>query len=243
MRARDLNKYFLYRKFFSDSYRIVYLYYYIGLWKCKDTNEIVIREMRKWTADFNIPHAAVKKLLQILNENCSDMLTLPADPRTLLKTPTHTTIQKFDNDNAYWHNGIEKCLRNCFGLLEKDLSISININVDGIPLFNSSTKCFWPILFNIYEHPSIRPMAAGIYFGDKKPENAESYMQPFVNELNEIIQSGGLIINGFSLAVKIRCIICDSPARAFLKGNIIAARRNTNNALNRKYIMVYIVYF
>lgn len=63
-------------------------------------------------------------------------------------------------------------------------------------------------------------MAAGVYFGDQKPENAELYMQQFVDELNLILQNGGLIINGFNLSLRIRCIICDSPARAFLKGTV-----------------------
>lgn len=193
----------------------------LGKWESKDRGEVIGNDIRKWVADFNISHAALRKLLCIMNDNCAELFTLPSDPRTLMKTPNETQIEKIGSNGAYWHQGVETCLRRCFQLLEKDLSISLNINVDGLPLYNSSNSCFWPILFNIHDYPEIRPMAAGIYFGEQKPENAELFMKQFVDELNEIIAAGGLFINGFRLSVGIRCIICDSPARAFIKGKII----------------------
>lgn len=70
---------------------------------------------------------------------------------------------------------------------------------------------------NVHERSEIAPMAVGIFYGEKNPENAQIYFEPFVAELKTILQNG-IKINGFTLNVSIRCFICDSPARAFVKG-------------------------
>lgn len=74
-------------------------------------------------------------------------------------------------------------------------------------------------------------MAAGIYYSDQKPENAELYMKQFVDEMNEVFINGGLSINGFQLSFRIHFIICDRPARTFIKGKIA-------NIINSKVIIL-----
>lgn len=44
------------------------------------------------------------------------------------------------------------------------------------------------------------------------------FLTPFVDEFNEIHANGGILVNGRKIEVKIRCFICDTPARAALKG-------------------------
>lgn len=77
----------------------------------------------------------------------------------------------------------------------------------------------WPILFNIYEEEGLKPMIIGIFYGKTKPKRVEEYLGPFVEEAIPILQSG-IVINQHTLKVKLRSFICDSPARAFIKGNI-----------------------
>lgn len=59
-------------------------------------------------------------------------------------------------------------------------------------------------------------MVASIYFGHGKPP-LDSFLFPFVDELNQLIEEG-LYINGYSVVVTIKCFVCDSPARSFIKG-------------------------
>lgn len=175
-------------------------------------------DIRKWSIDFNITQAAVKGLLGVFKKHIPEH-NMPEDPRTLMKTPTKVEITTLNDGSLYWHHGIFTCLQNSFDRLDRDLSIQINLNIDGLPLHRSSMESFWPILFNIHEFPSIPPMAIGIFYGEKKPESAEIYFEQFVEEMEDCLQSG-VVINGHLLRVGIRCFICDSPARAFIKATM-----------------------
>lgn len=176
----------------------------------------LLLSLREWVVHYNISQRALRALIQMLKISYNDK-KLPKDPCTIMKTPRSVEVTKMIDGSEYWHQGLEMCLRNCFKDFSEDENISINLNIDGLPLFNSATKCFWPILFNIFEHPEISPMSLGIFYGEKKPENVAIYFRPFVDEFKNILENG-LIINGKQLTVLVRCFICDSPARAFVKG-------------------------
>ncbi|XP_055605845.1 uncharacterized protein LOC129754015 [Uranotaenia lowii] len=134
-----------------------------------------------------------------------------------MKTPRNTTFISMADNGQYWHHGFEFCLRNLFDKLDRSISISININVDGLPIFKSSLKNFWPILCSVQEFPEMPPFAVGIYYGTAKPKDASEFLTPFIDELLPILEAG-MTVNGYLITVKIRCFICDSPARAFIKG-------------------------
>lgn len=53
-----------------------------------------------------------------------------------------------------------------------------------------------------------------------KPNNMNWFLSAFVDESNAIDAKGGILINGRKTEVKICCFICDTPARAALKGKI-----------------------
>lgn len=89
--------------------------------------------------------------------------------------------------------------------------------MDGLPIYKSSKDEFWPILFNIFEMPEIKPMVIGIYCGKHKPVDLTEFLSPFVEEMKTVLENG-IDINQHNISVKIRCFICDSPARAFIKG-------------------------
>lgn len=61
-------------------------------------------------------------------------------------------------------------------------------------------------------------MAIGVYFGMSKPENAMEYLKLFADNVDLVLENG-IIINNNKLSVQIRSCICDTPARAFIKGN------------------------
>lgn len=72
---------------------------------------------------------------------------------------------------------------------------------------------YFPI---IIEFPSISPIVVAIWCGISKPPLNE-YLQPFVAEM-KLLMSNGITINAHKIEIKIGRIICDTPARAFLKG-------------------------
>ncbi|EAT41115.1 AAEL007210-PA [Aedes aegypti] len=170
--------------------------------------------LNKWSIDYRISHRALKPLLQKLNEHHPQ---LPVDPRRLLSTPRNKPKILTIEGGYYWHHSIEYSLRSFYERLSESCTASININIDGLPLFKNGTAQVWPILISITERAEIPPIIAGIFHGNNKPKRVEEFLKPFVEEILPII-SDGLLINNHKLTVKIRSIICDAPARAFVKG-------------------------
>lgn len=120
----------------------------------------------------------------------------------------------------FWYQGVRNNLEKNISAI--DLSsvsnIELLINVDGMSLFNSTASEVWPIAFAIYGMPNVKPMFAAIYYGNGKPP-LELFLREFINEMNYLIQEG-IIIKEKKLRVKIKCFVCDTPARAYLKGKI-----------------------
>lgn len=175
--------------------------------------------LRSWSLRYNIPHNAVKDLLGLIKDKYNDT-SLPNDPRTLLETPSNIGKLCYEIPGGkYWHYGLVSCLEKWFEHLTKDIMISININIDGLPVHKSSKFQLWPILCNVHEMPELEPMPIGIFLGKSKPTDIEKYLTPFVDEVIPLVQNG-LSLKGHIIKINIRCFICDSPARAFVKGTI-----------------------
>lgn len=174
------------------------------------------KNMVQWAFQHNIPQVALKGLFTIIN-NYMDRPVLPKDPRSLLKTPQTVNISKIGVNEYYWHYGLQLCLENLFSNASQPLTISLNIHIDGLPVYKSAKDELWPILFNISDFPKVRPMVIGVYHGKSKASNVGKYLSPMVSELKTIMENG-LTINGHKVTVKLRCFVADSPARAFLKG-------------------------
>lgn len=174
---------------------------------------------------YNIKQNALKSLISNVNNLVPNIL--PKDLRTLLKTPATATVVWQVGDGQYWHQGLKSCLEEVLFFEDGLHSISINISMNGLPIYNSSKDEFWPILFNIYEKPELKPMVIGVFWGKGKPSDLNAFMKHFVDEMLEIMQAG-IIINNRKFDFKIRCFICDSPARTLIKGKM-------NNVCFEKY--------
>lgn len=57
----------------------------------------------------------------------------------------------------------------------------------------------------------------GIWCGEGKPTAVNEFLGPFVNELLDLIREG-ITIDDRHFQIVVRAFICDSPARAFIKG-------------------------
>jgi len=126
-----------------------------------------------------------------------------------------------DNDNSlgeFVYFGIKEGLMRCIDQkIHKKDTIYLQINIDGMPLFKSSAKVFWPILCRVHFNPMIyKPYPVAIYAGNSKPKVLSEFLQKFILEINEL-QADGLVIREKHFQIKIHCFICDTPARSFLK--------------------------
>jgi hypothetical protein len=186
---------------------------------CSDEEEEVQEDLKyllaHWAVKNNVSQSAVSDLLAVLktHECFSDY---PVDSRTLLKTPRQTAIKQV-SPGQYCHfglvEGISSALVNCE--LSNRTTLSLQFNVDGLPISKSSGKQFWPILCNINTF-NPQPFPVGIYYGEKNPNNVGEYLETFIDELHDAV-SNGIIYNGEKLGIKIQAFICDTPARAFIK--------------------------
>lgn len=86
--------------------------------------------LQKWASEYRIGKRAIDRLLGILNS--SGVKSLPKNHRTLQKTPINVPISEIAGGQL-WYNGLEKCLHDIFLKLDKNISIRLNFNIDGLP--------------------------------------------------------------------------------------------------------------
>src|SRR6202000_2485635 len=100
-----------------------------------------------WSIQHTISHQGINELLKILrNHNCFTSI-LPADARTLLKTP-RCINSKLLSPGSYVHLGLRKGIITTLGRttdLASITKVQVLISVDGIPVSKSSKSEFWPI--------------------------------------------------------------------------------------------------
>ena len=163
---------------------------------------------------FKLPMTAVNAilaLLRFLNHY------VPKDARTVFKTPRSGPIS-----TDFEHIGLKNQLIKKMKTSKSHINtreILLDVNIDGIPLFKSSNITSWPILISICNFSDKRPFPVSIFCGSGKPENLNSYLKPFVEEMLEL-EREGLLVDEVHFSVKIRAIICDAPARSFIKSII-----------------------
>ncbi|XP_048001339.1 uncharacterized protein LOC125238094 [Leguminivora glycinivorella] len=176
-------------------------------------------EIHQWALKYQIPHNALNELLHILRENSSLALKdiLPADSRTLLKTSRRNNIVPIGN-GEYWYYGLEQALKNALSQVRNlPSNIFLTFNIDGLPIARSTKKEFWPILCKI-KGLDMSPIVVAIFFGSGKPP-LEPFLRPFVDELLKLLRDG-FKMQGRIISVEIRCFVCDTPARCFIKGTV-----------------------
>ncbi|XP_011155246.1 uncharacterized protein LOC105192669 [Harpegnathos saltator] len=123
-----------------------------------------------------------------------------------------------DSIGEYVYLGIENGLNGYVDpKVHRNDSILLQINVDGASPYNSSTKQLWAILCKVLFNPNIySPFTVALYYGDTKPGNVDEYMNDFIEEIN-LLQKNGIVVDKKKYTVQLLHIICDIPARKFLK--------------------------
>lgn len=180
-----------------------------------ESDDLALR-LATWVTKFGVSHSAVNELLHILSPF---HVCLPKDARTLLKT-----VKVYDIDNlaggSYYHFGILDNVRTLIESVESIQEISLQINIDGLPLFKSSNMQFWPILGRLVKPCLTSPFIIGLYLGKQKPSSVSEYTQKLIQELDHLIHNGITLSKDdtdYHIPFNLACIICDTPARAFVK--------------------------
>lgn len=196
--------------------------------------------LRLWSTTHNITQMCLGQLIQILNPHVN--FILPTDPRTLMKTPRFVNIDKVSGGEfAYFgiKTGIVRRLKHTlsecnFPLVQKMQSqsklpiLSISVGIDGLPISNSNTKSFWPIIGILDQVKESTPFIIELFYGNSKPTDS-LFLEKFVNDASELEMSG-IVYEEQNYNFKISCIIADAPARSFLKG---CKQHNSYNSCER----------
>lgn len=114
---------------------------------------IVTESLAEWVVTSRIPHKHVNGLLQILNKK-ANLDFVPLDCRTLLKTKRGKLTFVDMPPGKYYHLGVASALVSVLDMISSNGHpipdvLRILFNVDGIPLTNSSSSEFWPILCKV----------------------------------------------------------------------------------------------
>lgn len=173
-------------------------------------------DLSLWGTKFRISHIALNDLLCILKKYDN---TLPSDARTLLKTERKSFVSEICN-GTYIYFGIATNLKMLFSkipMLKLLQKVELLINIDGLPISDSSSTQFWPILCKISQSIcKVEPFIIAVYCGQSKPNSVDEYLKDFIQEY-KILCNSGLVIDSKLYAVSIVGFICDAPARAFVK--------------------------
>ncbi|XP_058122787.1 uncharacterized protein LOC131264509 [Anopheles coustani] len=184
--------------------------------RCID-NMPLLEGIRYWALSTNASIPSINKVLRLFQKTNAKV---PKTAETLFKTNRVPAVIKESGGGQFWYNGIRKSLLTC--VRNKKLCVDqifINVSIDGLPLHKCGSTQFWPILFNIHDMPQVPVMTAAIFCGVQKPTSVEEYLRPMVQEINWLNEHG-LEINGKHIGIKLRAVIADTPARAFIKGVI-----------------------
>ena len=175
--------------------------------------------LARWATSNSITHTALDALLVLLRgSDFVDIMCLPRTARTLLGTPRATPNDPDEDPNLMFLD-VAKAIKDNFLLYPAEVrrqteTIPIAMNVDGMPMNKSTKKQLWPVLCSIeLDPPVVFPLT--LTQGGTKPKDLD-FLERTVDSLNEVLQAG-LVIGDRTLAVRVKYIVCDAPARATVK--------------------------
>lgn len=186
------------------------------------TPQTMAEKLRYWalTNMTTLTNKCVSELLIVLRSE--GHLELPRTAETLLSTthvrPKQSMLSKRGVEGSFIYIGIEEALNK---RVDPNIytceTIKILVSTNGMPIFNSSRKQFWPILIQIF-HKDYHcvPAIVALYYGDSKPASINEFFRDFVQEAKRLTNDG-IVIKSTRYTFEIMAFVCDTPARAFIK--------------------------
>lgn len=170
-------------------------------------------KLSEWAVENKVTATTVDNLLKVLH---SYHPSLPVTYRSLLKTDFKVPEMKAIGSGEYMHYGIEQGLcqhKDCIMKLGTQ-DIKYNVNIDGLPLYKSSSIQVWPILGRVVGTQCM--FIIGAFCGSSKPSSIEVYLRQFIDEAKKL-STEKFMIGDKTITASLMCLICDAPARAFIK--------------------------
>lgn len=135
-------------------------------------------------------------------------LDLLIDSRTLKEKPRDiNTSAKCGREFIYL--GLKKALHKYSEKFDHDEdNVKLAINIDGIPLFKSSSMQLW-----LYSYIAI---SSCFFCENQKPDPVDDYLEEFLLDLVEL-RKDGYKYNRKTLNVELHFFACDAPPRVALK--------------------------
>lgn len=179
-------------------------------------DSLLAEKLAVWANEFHVKHNAVDKLLHLLHLAGH---RLPLTARSLLKT-TKNVLVSCKSGMQYVYLGICKQLhrfveRMPTSAMEGLQELEISLNIDGLPLFKSSSTCVWPILCAVVNVKPAQVFPVALLCGSSKPIDL-TFLNDTVNDLSNLLKVG-LTVDKQKFAIRLRCIVCDAPAKALVK--------------------------
>lgn len=163
----------------------------------------------------NLGRTVVNKFLKVLVMHGKG--DFPVDARSCLGSLRRVPVQVVE-PGEYYHFGLQCSLNEVLKFVDVNIDeIQVQLNVDGLELSRSSTVNFWPILCRaLWENFISQVFVIGVYCGRSKPKRCSDFLGKLLVDLLDGIRSG-VTVKGKLCRLKIHSIICDAPARQFVK--------------------------
>ena len=175
-----------------------------------DTNILLSEKLKDWALNHRCSRQCVNDVLGIFIDLG---YSVPKDSRTLLNKQRDVNVVSL-GEGSYIYIGVEKSIRKQLDFSDSFTgNIDLKVNIDGLPLFKSSSLQLLPILI---QFGPFQPIGVAFYCGRKKPPVRE-FLKDFVDEMDSLTING-ILVDGTKMNVKIFCFTCDAPARSLLKG-------------------------
>ena len=178
-------------------------------------------QLARWCVFFSVSSTTFTVLLKIL-AIYSVTKDLPTDSRTVLQTARSVSTRRVSG-GEYFHFGIEKCFSRLLCSLSDELFqrvgnvLEIILNTDGLPCYKSVNTHIWPILGSWFSFGKVtKPFVIGVFYGIERYRRLDDFLSDFVRDYNEC-RTAGFTVKDRHFTVKIKAVVCDAPARAFLK--------------------------
>ncbi|KAF2903717.1 hypothetical protein ILUMI_02457 [Ignelater luminosus] len=162
-------------------------------------NDSFKNEIKEWALSQNVSHSQLNSLLTILEKYHPE---LPTSSKTLLCTKRNLDIREMtsarDCDGEYYNFGLKSVLirQLKMGVHKVLNSYDIHVikficNVDGLPIFKSSSCQIWLILVSIYiKSTKTKPFIVSIFKRNSKPGNLDEFLNDYIVEVNDLITNG-----------------------------------------------------
>ena len=195
---------------------------------CSITNELRMKDagtrslwdhLRRDALRTNMTETQVNCLLKTLRKH--NVGPLPLDSRTLMKTPNtfSNQIKQVSGMEYYYFGFAEQVIKTLSryppGTLNGIDMLIIKDNIDGLPLYKSSSTCLWPLLAKIDNLKPSLVFPILITAGKNKPQDLE-FLEEAVSEMNSM-EENGITFKGKIYRIKFAAHVCDTPARNMIK--------------------------